>query len=611
MTACSSATISAAATRRGRATSQNGRSPSHRPCFTLPVDELLDEPVGVAARGQQSVPVRRGLAAFRGEAQGSHAVQAPFSGRALVVALIIRTSAAAGETAGGERRSPAPRVRGLRSGGAGADNERTRRFVSGRSATVRGEGVRVSRRYAVLAPDWQLRGYADAPAVLVDRRTGEAVPLSAAGSYVARSCDGLSDFTSPYFLPRHVATFEALLPAGWPSSARGARRSSPARPCAPRPTGPSGCSTGSSPGRCNEVCRHCYMDAPSGRYGELPTADMLRLLDQFEAANVQRVHLTGGECLLRADIWELIAETTARRIGIHQLSTNGLLLDDAALARLRGLGVDPIVHLSFDGVGTHDSMRGLPEVEDAALETIRRTAAAGFRTAVTSCLDAETRDGILRAFDVLAEAGVHTWHVHAPMPVGCWTEQTTALPLAESAEVCEALLRRWLDGDKPFAVTLGSTFTGLPAGSRDDGDGPGPRSRPTGRRGGSPRTSALQVPVRRHRVRDAGRAHHPVPAVHRHAHPGRHAVAARREPERGLGGRGAARPARPDQGRGAGARTPSAPPAPRYGECGAGCWALGWAATGDRLGRDPEACETTREGYGRRLAAIAAEADSQ
>ena len=330
----------------------------------------------------------------------------------------------------------------------------------------------MSGRHAVLAPDWQLRGYTDVPAMLVDRRTGEAVALSSAGSYVARSCDGRAEFTSPFFLPRHTATLDLMLekgmavdgPKGTPLDPRQRLRTAPNRH--PRPV------SWFVTGRCNQRCRHCCMDAPAARYGELPTAQMLRILDQFERANVQRVHLTGGEALLHADIWELIAELTARRIGLHQISANGMLLDDAVLARLRDLGVDPIVHLSFDGVGTHDLMRGLRAAEDLALATIRRSVTAGFGTAVTSSLDAETRDGILRTFEVLVDAGVRTWHVNVPMAVGCWKDSATGLPLAECADVSEALPRRWPAGDRPCAVTLCTMFSGAP---RDRGAPAAPR----------------------------------------------------------------------------------------------------------------------------------------
>lgn len=453
--------------------------------------------------------------------------------------------------------------------------------------------------------------------MLVNRRTGEAVPLSETGSYVARSCDGLGDFASPFFLPGHLATLDEMLARGMAVECWRGALPDPRQLLRVAPNRHIGLLNWFVTGRCNEQCRHCYMDAPSARYGELPTADMLRLLDQFEAAGVQRVNLTGGEALLRADIWELVAGLSERRIAVHQLSTNGLLLDDAALARLRDLGVDPIIHLSFDGVGTHDSMRGLEHLESPALDTIRRSVAAGFRTAVTSSLDAETRDGVLRAFEVLVDAGVHTWHVNTPMPIGCWAESSTAIPLAESAAVCESLLRRWLRGGRPFVVTLDGLFSGMPGGE-DPGAGPGDHlgddtvrttESPDGaaRPAGGFTADGLHCPFLLTGVAHVMPDGRLLPCPRFIDTPIQEAMPSLFEislseawEDEGLHRLLGLTKAEVLE------HNPECAACPEYGECGAGCWAMGWAATGDRLGRDPGACETARRGYRRRLAAVAA-----
>ena len=454
----------------------------------------------------------------------------------------------------------------------------------------------MSGRYAVLTPDWQLRGYADRPAVLLDWRSGASLTLSSTGGYVARSCDGRADFTSPFFLPTHAATLDLMIekgmavecPRGTPLDPRQRLRTAPNRNLQ--------LVNWFVTGRCNLRCRHCYMDAPSARYGELPTADMLRILDQMEQANVQRVHLTGGEALLRADIWDLIAELSARRIGIHQISTNGLLLDERALARLRELDVDPILHFSFDGVGTHDSMRGLPAMESPALDAIRRAAAAGFRTAVTSTLDAETRDGVLRTLDVLVDAGVHTWHVNAPMPVGCWTHETTGLSMAETADVSETLLRQWLARERPLVVTLCTMYSGAPGG-------PGPRApekqfsaeelhcdsllndviylMPDGRIIPCPKFIDTPLQEAMPSLLEVSLSEVWEDAALRELLAVTKAQVLEHNPECGA--------------------------CPELAECGGGCWAMGWTNTGDRLGRDPAACELWKGGYRQRLAAVAAD----
>ena len=206
-------------------------------------------------------------------------------------------------------------------------------------------------------------------------------------------------------------------------------------------------------GRCNRRCRHCYVDGLTG-CRELPGEVALGLVDQLVGANVQRMHLTGGEPLLRADFWEPAGALTAQRVAVHQISTNGLLLDDEALQRLRDLEADLVLHLSLDGVGTHDSMRGCSGAEAAAVSAIRRAADAGFRVSVTSCLDSVTRDGMLPAVDLLADAGVRSWHVSVPQEIGCWTTASTGLSLDEQAAACEPILRRWLALCRPLLVTL-------------------------------------------------------------------------------------------------------------------------------------------------------------
>ena len=53
-------------------------------------------------------------------------------------------------------------------------------------------------------------------------------------------------------------------------------------------------------------------------------------------------------------------------------------------------------------------------------------------------------------------------------------------------------------------------------------------------------------------------------------------------------------------------RNPECAACPEFRACGAGCCALGYAATGDPLGRDPLACMVNKSQYKRRLTEIAA-----
>jgi cyclic pyranopterin phosphate synthase len=94
--------------------------------------------------------------------------------------------------------------------------------------------------------------------------------------------------------------------------------------------------------RCNLRCRYCM---PEETYAWLPRADLLtfeevaRLAGVFASLGVDRVRLTGGEPLLRAQLPALV-ELLAADARIHDLAmtTNGVLLADQAVA-LRAAGM--------------------------------------------------------------------------------------------------------------------------------------------------------------------------------------------------------------------------------------------------------------------------------
>ena len=124
--------------------------------------------------------------------------------------------------------------------------------------------------------------------------------------------------------------------------------------------------------RCNLSCKHCYsisgdVDFP----GELTTADVLHVMDDLKAFGVPVLILSGGEPLIRRDIFAISAR--AKGMGFYVgLSSNGTLIDDALADRIRDTGYD-YVGVSLDGIGaTHDRFRGKPGAYEAALAGLRR-----------------------------------------------------------------------------------------------------------------------------------------------------------------------------------------------------------------------------------------------
>lgn len=110
--------------------------------------------------------------------------------------------------------------------------------------------------------------------------------------------------------------------------------------------------------RCNYDCLICDIsDRQQQGVQEFDTARFFSIIKEFAVLGAAGIGFTGGEPLLRPDIFELLA--CARRHGlIARLNTNGFLLGDEAARRLIASGADS-VNISLDGAtaATHDRIR--------------------------------------------------------------------------------------------------------------------------------------------------------------------------------------------------------------------------------------------------------------
>jgi heme d1 biosynthesis radical SAM protein NirJ len=109
--------------------------------------------------------------------------------------------------------------------------------------------------------------------------------------------------------------------------------------------------------RCNLTCMHCYsISADIDFPGELSTAEVFAVMDDLKAFRVRALILSGGEPLLRKDIFEIAGR--AKSLGFYAgLSTNGTLIDAPLAQRVHDTGFD-YVGISLDGLGaTHDKFR--------------------------------------------------------------------------------------------------------------------------------------------------------------------------------------------------------------------------------------------------------------
>ena len=153
--------------------------------------------------------------------------------------------------------------------------------------------------------------------------------------------------------------------------------------------------------RCNLTCKHCYSFSGDTDFaGELATEDVLAVMADLRAFGVPVLILSGGEPLLRPDIFAITAR--AKALGFFvALSTNGTLIDAANVGRIAAAGYD-YVGISLDGIGaTHDAFRRKEGAFAASLNAVRLCRAAGIKVGLRFTL---TLDNARQLPDLLALA---------------------------------------------------------------------------------------------------------------------------------------------------------------------------------------------------------------
>ncbi|OFV90374.1 MAG: hypothetical protein A3G76_01780 [Acidobacteria bacterium RIFCSPLOWO2_12_FULL_65_11] len=162
---------------------------------------------------------------------------------------------------------------------------------------------------------------------------------------------------------------------------------------------------------CNLRCPHCYAAAslrPSRN--DLSTQEAFGLIDDLAGVGVRVVIFSGGEPLLRPDLFDLMAR--ARDRGLKPLlSSNGVCLDRASARRLADLGVR-YVGVSLDGLAAqNDAYRGMEGAFARAVRGLRHAMDEGLGTGIRLTLTRHSADQMERLLAFAVRLGVHRFYL--------------------------------------------------------------------------------------------------------------------------------------------------------------------------------------------------------
>jgi len=193
---------------------------------------------------------------------------------------------------------------------------------------------------------------------------------------------------------------------------------------------------------CLLACKHCRASATAQALpGELTTAEGFHFLDQV--AGFGRPYpilvLTGGDCLLREDLFELIAYATELGLPVALAPSVTPLLTADMIDRIVASGVKA-VSISLDGAlaATHEGVRGIEGHFEATVQAIRALSAAGLSVQVNTTVMRANVDELADVAALISAAGASIWEVFFLVQVGRGVA-TEAVSPQEHEDICHFL----------------------------------------------------------------------------------------------------------------------------------------------------------------------------
>jgi len=157
---------------------------------------------------------------------------------------------------------------------------------------------------------------------------------------------------------------------------------------------------------CNLKCVHCYSQSQNVYYeGELSTEEGKRLIDAIADFGSPVILFSGGEPLMRKDLFELIRHATSRGLRAV-ISTNGTLITPEAASRLKEFNLS-YVGVSLDGTEkVNDQFRGVVGAYSRAISGIRACQNAGLKVGLRFTINRRNVGEVPAIFRIISEEGI-------------------------------------------------------------------------------------------------------------------------------------------------------------------------------------------------------------
>lgn len=203
---------------------------------------------------------------------------------------------------------------------------------------------------------------------------------------------------------------------------------------------------------CNASCDHCSaMDLMEAQEQVLDVPTIERVLDECIRLGALNINFTGGEALMRPQIWDILKVAQPERV-VLSLATNGMMLTEDVVRRLRDHKVRILsVGLDSARADVHDARKQRTGAFEKLMDGVDRARAAGIEVYLCTVVTRENlADGDAWEMVKLAEERGCILTVNIACAVGNWKEDRDVMLRAPEIEAYERMLEvphvRWEGG---------------------------------------------------------------------------------------------------------------------------------------------------------------------
>ena len=314
--------------------------------------------------------------------------------------------------------------------------------------------------YYRLKDNYILRGWNDFPYAVVDKKTGEARPITSPRMKALELCNGKIDLSMPFISDNTRKLITEAEKIGYVEQCRPGENIKEEQKYKQYPNRYIHDIHWSITGNCNYRCKHCFVSIPNAPIFELPHDKIMNIIDQLDKAGVRIVSWTGGEPFIRKDFVDLIDALSERNIILEYINTNGSLITEKVLNELAKRNVRPFLRISYDGLGCHDWLRGVTGSEEKINRAFELCRDMGFPTSASMVIHKGNCHTLRASVNHLAKLGVKLLKTLYAANVGEWLKRNGqgSMSIEDMCRLYLEYIPHYYEDGMPLSVIFTSFF---------------------------------------------------------------------------------------------------------------------------------------------------------